>query len=128
MVLNGLHSRYDRSVVEQAAVAGALRPEAAAGPDGAAMAARIAARLDLIADEFEKGWTGEARDQGYLLTRTVRSVTQVAVLDHQLLNSADARKLHERAATLAEAYAKPRCSTARARTRPCSGRCRSSMR
>jgi DNA gyrase subunit B len=106
-VLNGLHSRYDRSVVEQAAVAGALRPDGAAGPEGEAMAARIAARLDLIADEFEKGWTGEARDGGYLLRRTVRSVTQVAVLDHQLLNSADARKLNERAATLAEAYAKP---------------------
>jgi DNA gyrase subunit B len=106
-VLNGLHSRYDRSAVEQAAVAGALRPDAAGGPEAQAHATRIAERLDMLADEFEKGWTGEARDSGYLLKRTVRGVTQVAVLDHQLIASADARKLTERAATLAEAYATP---------------------
>jgi DNA gyrase subunit B len=106
-VLNGLHSRYDRVAVEQAAVAGALSAESVAGPDGPAMAALIAARLDLIADEFEKGWTGEVRDGGYLLKRTVRGVTQVVSLDHQLLNSADARKLNERASTLAEAFVKP---------------------
>ena len=43
----GLHSRYDRSVVEQAAIVGALSPEvaddAAKGPE---MAQRIAERLD----------------------------------------------------------------------------------
>jgi DNA gyrase subunit B len=88
-------------------VAGALKPEVAAGPDAQAMAEKIAARLDLIADEFEKGWSGEARAGGYLLRRTVRGVTQLVVLDQQLLNSADARKLNERADTLAESYARP---------------------
>jgi DNA gyrase subunit B len=106
-ILHGLHSRYDRDAVEQAAVAGGLRPEAATGPDAAEHARSIAARLDLIADEFEKGWQGEARDGGFLLKRTLRGVTQVVVLDRQLLSSADARKLSERAASLAEVYAKP---------------------
>jgi DNA gyrase subunit B len=50
---------------------------------------------------------GEARDGGYLLRRTVRGVTQVASLDHQLMASADARKLDERKSTLAEAYDRP---------------------
>ncbi len=120
-VLNGLHSRYDRTAVEQAAVAGALTAEAASGPDAGAMAARIAARLDLIADEFEKGWSGEARDGGYLLKRTVRGVTQVAVLDHQLINSADARKLNERATTLAEAFARPAVFNRRGKDTPVFG-------
>jgi DNA gyrase subunit B len=102
-VLNGLHSRYDRPAVEQAAVVGALKPEVV-GPE---MAAAIAERLDMLADEFEKGWTGEATDGGYLLRRTVRGVTQVISLDHQLIVSADARKLHERAETLKDAYGKP---------------------
>jgi DNA gyrase subunit B len=120
-VLNGLHSRYDRAAVEQAAVSGALRPDAAAGPEAEAHAARIAQRLDLLADEFEKGWTGEARDGGYLLRRTVRGVTQVAVLDHQLIASADARKLTERAATLAEAYATPAVFNRRGKDLPVFG-------
>jgi DNA gyrase subunit B len=101
-VLNGLHSRYDRTAVEQSAVVGALKPEVV-GPE---MAHAIAARLDMLADEFEKGWTGEATDGGYLLRRTVRGVMQVISLDHQLIVSADARKLHERAETLKDAYGK----------------------
>ncbi len=106
-VLNGLHSRYDRAAVEQAAVAGALRPELPDSAEGAAMAAAIAVRLDRLADEFEKGWSGDVRDGGYILKRTVRGVTQVAILDSQLLHSADARKLTERADSMNDAYAKP---------------------
>jgi DNA gyrase subunit B len=106
-VLNGIHSRYDRIVVEQAAVVGALRADLPESADGPAKAAAIATRLDALADEFEKGWTGEVRDNGYLLKRTVRGVTQVAIIDHQLLTSLDARKLNERFSTLADAYAKP---------------------
>jgi DNA gyrase subunit B len=105
-VLQGLHSRYDRTAVEQAAVVGALRPDIADSADGNATAEAIAKRLDVLADEFEKGWTGEAKDGGYLLRRTVRGVTQVVSLDHQLLHSADARKLNERAGSLADAYSK----------------------
>ncbi len=103
-VISGLHSRYDRTAVEQAAIAGALKPTLPDSPDGPAKAALIAERLDRIADEFEKGWSGEVRDNGYLLKRTVRGVTQVVVLDAQPLNSIDARKLDERSANLAEAY------------------------
>jgi DNA gyrase subunit B len=106
-VLNGLHSRYDRAAVEQAAVVGALLPEVPDSAEGAAMAARIAGRLDMLADEFEKGWSGDVRDGGYILRRTVRGVTQVAILDSQLLHSADARKLTERAASMNDAYSKP---------------------
>ncbi|MFM9975282.1 MAG: DNA topoisomerase (ATP-hydrolyzing) subunit B [Beijerinckiaceae bacterium] len=102
-VLTGLHSRYDRTAVEQAAVAGALRTDAV----NPAMADMIARRLDILADEFEKGWSGEVHDSGYLLKRIVRGVTQVVSLDHQLLASADARKLNERAASLGDAYARP---------------------
>ncbi len=106
-VISGLHSRYDRAAVEQAAIAGALKPGLPDSAEGPAKAALIAERLDRIADEFEKGWSGEVRDNGYLLKRTVRGVTQVVVLDAQLLNSIDARKLDERAASLAEAYGQP---------------------
>jgi DNA gyrase subunit B len=103
-ILGGLHSRYDRAAVEQAAIVGALSTEAVA-VEGSAAA--IAARLDLLADEFEKGWSGEVRDGGYLLKRTIRGVTQAVALDHQLLSSLDARRLNERAAALRDTYGTP---------------------
>ena len=52
-LINGLHSRYNRAVVEQAAITGALNPEIAANPARASdMAAAVAARLDVIARAF----------------------------------------------------------------------------
>ena len=42
-----------------------------------------------------------------MFERTVRGVKEVAIIDHALLNSADARKLDEYAASLQEAYARP---------------------
>jgi DNA gyrase subunit B len=107
-VIAALHSRYDREAVEQAAVAGALRPEVADDPErGPAAAAYIARRLDVIAEDIERGWTGEVRDGGYLFTRTLRGVQQAITLDSSLLASQEARKLDERAASLQEVYGRP---------------------
>ena len=58
-VLDGLHSRYDRGVVEQAAIAGALNLDILAEPAKAEEAAGyVARRLDMLAEETERGWTG----------------------------------------------------------------------
>ena len=86
----------------------ALRPDVVEDPErGPAAATYIATRLDAISEELERGWTGEVSEGGYLFSRTVRGVTEVAVLDQALLGSADARKLDEYAAALQGAYAKP---------------------
>jgi DNA gyrase subunit B len=107
-VISSLHSRYDRAVVEQATIAGALRPEIAEDPErGPAAAIALAARLDLTADELERGWTGEVADGGYILSRTVRGVKQALHLDHSLVASQEARKLSERAASMGEVYGRP---------------------
>jgi DNA gyrase subunit B len=106
-LLAGLHSRYNRQVVEQAAIAGVLRPEIFNDPVKATEAATyIARRLDALADETERGWQGEFHD-GFRFERTVRGVKEVAVLDQALLGSADARKLDEHAASLQQTYARP---------------------
>src|SRR5579872_5728389 len=112
-VLNGLHSRYNRKVVEQAAIAGVLRPEIFRDPANAAAAAEyIARRLDILADEVERGWVGRfAEGEGFTFERTVRGVKDVAIIDDALLRSADARKLDEYAARLQDAY--PRTGTLR---------------
>ncbi|MET7244668.1 DNA topoisomerase (ATP-hydrolyzing) subunit B [Methylobacterium sp. EM32] len=107
-VLHGMHSRYDRVVVEQAAIAGALRPSVAGNPAEAEVVAdEIARRLNTIADEIEQGWEGEAKDGGYVLSRTLRGVRQVAVLDEALISSQEARRLDERAENLSEIYGAP---------------------
>jgi DNA gyrase subunit B len=107
--LNHLHSRYNRKVVEQAAIAGVLRHQVFGDPPKAVAAAEyIARRLDALADEVERGWTGRFTEgEGFVFERTVRGVKDVAILDDALLGSADARKLDEYAAKLQEAYPRP---------------------
>ncbi|KZL19520.1 DNA gyrase subunit B [Pseudovibrio axinellae] len=107
-VLNGLHSRYDRAVVEQAAIAGALNPDNMHDREKAQEAAAyIARRLDILADEFERGWEGEATEEGDLIfTRTVRGVKEVTTIDAALLASADARRLASHFKHLDEIYHK----------------------
>ncbi|MCJ2032013.1 DNA topoisomerase (ATP-hydrolyzing) subunit B [Methylobacterium sp. J-043] len=107
-ILHGLHTRYDRSVVEQSVLAGAFAKDVAENPGEAeVLADRTAKRLDRIADEIEKGWTGAASEGGYVFSRTLRSVTQIANLDATLLASQEARRLAERAETLREIYEEP---------------------
>ncbi len=108
-ILNGLHSRYSRQVIEQAAILGVLNAEIFGDPEKARAAVPyIVARLDALADETERGWQGEfAEETGFTFSRTVRGVQEVAVIDHALLGSADARKLDEFAPSLQAAFPRP---------------------
>jgi DNA gyrase subunit B len=108
-VLHGLHSRYNRQVVEQAAILGVLNSDIFGDPDKAKAAAPyIAKRLDALADETERGWQGQFTEgMGFQFERTVRGVKEVAIIDQALLGSADARKLDEHAPSLQETYPRP---------------------
>jgi DNA gyrase subunit B len=105
-LLHGLHSRYNRQVVEQATIAGVLSSVIFGDPTKAAEAATyIAKRLNVLAEETERGWQGRFTEgEGFLFERTVRGVKEVAIIDQALLGSADARKLDEFAASLQEVY------------------------
>ncbi len=107
-LLEGLHTRYDRGVVEQAAIAGCLNAEMMADKEKAAKAAEyVAYRLDQLAEETEKGWTGTINDEGaIMLERMVRGVREAHVLDQALIGSADAHHLDSFAAELQEVYNK----------------------
>ncbi|WP_057463129.1 DNA topoisomerase (ATP-hydrolyzing) subunit B [Pseudovibrio sp. POLY-S9] len=107
-VLNGLHSRYNKAVVEQAAIAGALNSDNLHNHEKAQEAAAyIARRLDILADEFERGWEGEATEEGDLIfSRVVRGVKEVTTIDAALLGSADARRLDSYFKHLDEVYHK----------------------
>jgi DNA gyrase subunit B len=106
---DGLHSRYNRSIVEQAAIAGALNIELNANRDEfEKVATEVARRLDVIAEETERGWVGMVTAEGGLkLERMVRGVKEVAVLDMALIGSSDARHIDQLTGKLKEIYAAP---------------------
>ena len=120
--LDGLHSRYNRALAEQAALSGALRPLSSADdPEGEPRARLLAERMNGIAEETERSWSARLEANGYILTRDVRGVRQAAALDAGLLASADARRLDEHARPLSEAFAEPGTFARRGDTTTVSG-------
>jgi DNA gyrase subunit B len=107
-VIDDVHSRYARFVVEQAAIGGAFDQKLLHSAQAAdAKAAAIAARLDMQADETERGWIGRFGNEGYAFRREVRGVIEAHTLDRGLIGSLEARRLNERRAHLEEIYGTP---------------------
>ncbi|GFO81027.1 DNA topoisomerase (ATP-hydrolyzing) subunit B [Methyloceanibacter sp.] len=108
-ILSGLHSRYPRFIIEQAAIAGVLNPSLLKDAHQAQEAANyIARRLDAQSDETEQGWEGEALPEGGLrFWRELRGVMESHLIDGPFIASADALKLDQFAQHLQEVYAKP---------------------
>jgi len=121
--IENLNTRYNRSLVEQAAIVGGLDPDAMADPDKAQAAlTRVANRLDRISHELERGWTGAVTDEDALaFSRTVRGVTETHQIDRALLASADARKLRALAGRLDELFGGVPVLTRKGETTPIHG-------
>ena len=105
--LEAFPTHYSQAILEQAAIAGALEPgQLDSDPQG--IANRLAARLDLIAPEYEKGWQGRpTQDHGLRMTRMLRGVEEVRVLDGPILRSGEARRLSGFTKSLQETYSAP---------------------
>ena len=95
-VLDGLHMRYSRAVVEQAAIAGLLNPKLVNNEEEAErLAGKVVDRLKALSEETEQGWTwSRGSDGGFVFSREVRGVKEAHNVDWALIQSADARKLH----------------------------------
>ena len=91
--LQNFPTHYPHTILEQAAIAGAF-VSGAVDADLQGVADRVARRLDLIAEEYEKGWAGRiTQDKGIRLARSVRGVEEVRTLDGPILRSGEARQL-----------------------------------
>ena len=100
-----LPARFSRDVVVQAAIAGAIRE---AGDDAVEVANLVADRLNMIAEEYERGWKGEPDgEDGYVFEREVRGVTERRPLPRDVLMSADARRVQETMEPLKRIFEKP---------------------
>ncbi len=101
-----MHKVEDRSVVEQAAIAGAFDPEIADNPaKGEEAATRIAARLNGLASEKERAWKAEFTPVGgYVIKRTLRGITESVRLSADQIRSPDAIRLNNALEWLQEGF------------------------
>ncbi|GHD98468.1 DNA gyrase subunit B [Defluviimonas sp. 20V17] len=106
-VLDAFPTHYPRGILEQAALAGAFDP-GTAQRDLQTVADEVAARLDMVAAEYEKGWQGRiTQDHGIRLARILRGVEEIRTLDGAVLRSGEARRLAEVSGRSRDVYAKP---------------------
>ena len=103
-VLDAFPTHYPRHILEQAAIAGAFVPGAVdANLQG--IADQVAERLNQIALEYERGWTGRiTQDHGIRLSRILRGVEEMRTLDGPMLRSGEARKAGSFTESLKEVY------------------------
>ncbi|AAV93483.1 DNA topoisomerase (ATP-hydrolyzing) subunit B [Ruegeria pomeroyi] len=120
-VLDAFPTHYPRHIMEQAAVAGAF-VAGAVDADLQGVADKVAARLDLIALEYERGWLGRiTQDHGIRLARILRGVEEVRTLDGPMLRSGEARKTGSFTRSLQEIYTQPAMLVRRDRTQAIHG-------
>ncbi|KUP94306.1 DNA topoisomerase (ATP-hydrolyzing) subunit B [Tritonibacter horizontis] len=106
-LLDAFPTHYPRHILEQAAIAGGFVP-GAVDADLQGVADKVAARLDLIALEYERGWQGRiTQDHGIRLARILRGVEEVRTLDGPMLRSGEARKTGTFTQSLQEIYGTP---------------------
>ena len=106
-ILDAFPTHYPRGILEQAALAGAFDPGQADG-DLQNVADTVARRLNLIAVEYEKGWSGRiTQDHGIRLSRVLRGVEELRTLDGAVLRSGEARRLSAISTQTREVYRDP---------------------
>ncbi|MFV0359019.1 DNA topoisomerase (ATP-hydrolyzing) subunit B [Tropicimonas sp.] len=115
-LLQAFPTLYPQHILEQAAIAGAFLPGRVES-DLQGVADRVAARLDAVSLEYERGWQGrQTQDGGIRLARIVRGVEEVRRLDGPVLRCAEARRLGTHTAALQEVYARTATLLRRDRT------------
>jgi DNA gyrase subunit B len=106
-VLDAFPTHYPRNILEQAALAGAFDP-GQADSNLQAVADNVARRLDMVAQEYERGWTGRiTQDHGIRLSRILRGVEEIRTLDGAVLRSGEARRLSQVSRDTRNIYADP---------------------
>jgi DNA gyrase subunit B len=101
-------ARFSRDVIVQSALARALVEAPADTAEAQKVADRVAVRLNLVSDEFDRGWTGRPDGEGgYVFERELRGVAERHALPRDVLVSGDARRVQEAMRDLADIFAAP---------------------
>jgi DNA gyrase subunit B len=120
-ILETFPTHYPRHILEQAAIAQAFEP-GRADSDLQGVADAVAARLDQVAVEYERGWQGRpTQDKGLRLTRTVRGVEEARTVDGAALRSGEARRMGQMTQVLRDIYKAPATLVRKDRGQPING-------
>ncbi|RCK42581.1 DNA gyrase subunit B [Thalassospira profundimaris] len=93
-LLEPLSLKLPISVLEQAVLAGALNPALLDDDQKRLESAQtLAAHLDTLAEDFDRGWKGEAPLDQLVVWRMLRGVEERYVIDANILRSAESRAL-----------------------------------
>ncbi|MFQ5564161.1 MAG: DNA topoisomerase (ATP-hydrolyzing) subunit B [Parvularculaceae bacterium] len=112
--------RFSRDIIVQTALASALHEAPDKGAK--ALAGAVAARLDMISEEYERGWRGEPDGEGgYIFERELRGVAERHHLNREMLTSADARRVQAGVEDLIEIFKEPAQWTRKDQTEPIYG-------
>ncbi len=106
LIMDSMHSRYPRFLVEQVAIAGGMTPkifeDSALADD---VVEKVVKQLDALSEETERDWEGRLDgEKGLVFSRSVRGVSEVQIIDERLIASADARKMNKLSDALASIY------------------------
>jgi DNA gyrase subunit B len=120
-MLESFPTHYPRHILEQAAIAEAFLP-GRVDADLQGVADTVATRLDMISNEYERGWQGRpTQDKGLRLSRVVRGVEEVRTLDGPVLRGGEARRLAQMTEQLREVYREPATLVRKERAQPIFG-------
>ncbi len=120
-MLESFPTHYPRHILEQAAIAEAFLP-GRVDADLQGVAETVATRLDMISNEYERGWQGRpTQDRGLRLSRVVRGVEEVRTLDGPVLRSGEARRLAQMTEQLRDVYREPATLLRKERGQPIFG-------
>ena len=115
-------SEQAKAIIEQAAIAGMLKPDMLSNQDAADY---LAKRLDALADPLERGWQGMVEDgvngKQIAVRRVVRGIEERHVIDAKLVNLPEARTLDSHAAHLQDLFGKMAQFEASGKTQVISG-------
>ncbi|MGN0904784.1 MAG: DNA topoisomerase (ATP-hydrolyzing) subunit B [Alphaproteobacteria bacterium] len=106
-LVDALSRQVPSKIIEQMAIHGMFDPAKYDDPAKAGEhVAAVAARLNEIEPEYERGWKAVYSDGAFVFSRTLRGVTERFTLDINLLTSGEARKLNEMSSDLHDFYIK----------------------
>lgn len=109
-IIGSIPTRYNKNLIEVLGLFNGLKPDLTENEaERQEIAEKVAHQLNEMTSAVEtSGWSGDAaEDGGYLFSQEIRGVIDTHRIDAPLLDSSEARKLHNRMSEVRDLFANP---------------------